>query len=69
MTSLRLYAAALQDPLGIAQVAVRHAIDTQLCVCIPYLSGPNVFSTTRHNLYKAADQSRRARRLPAHHDV
>jgi hypothetical protein len=70
-------AAALQDPLGIAEVAVRHAIDTQLCAWsqqhvsapewiehvagIPYLSGPNVFSTTRHNLYKAADQSRRAR--------
>ena len=74
-------AAALQDPLGIAEVAVRHAIDTQLCgwsqqhvgapewighvASIPYLSGPNVFSASRHNLYKAADQSRRAR--PANH--
>ena len=74
-------AAALQDPLGVAEVAVRHAIDSQLCgwsqqhagapewidhrAGIPYLSGPNVFTTTRHNLYKAADQSRRAR--PANH--
>ncbi|RAV06126.1 hypothetical protein DQP55_24265 [Mycolicibacterium sp. GF69] len=74
-------AAALQDPLGIAEVAVRHAIDTQLCgwsqqhvgapewidhrAGIPYLSAPNVFTATRHNLYKAADQSRRAR--PANH--
>lgn len=32
---------------------------------LPYLSVPNVFTTTRHNLYKAADQSRRAR--PANH--
>lgn len=74
-------ASALQDPLGIAEVAVRHAIDTQLCAwslqhvgnpewlnqvaVVPHLAGPNVFTTTRHKLYKAADQSRRSR--PANH--
>lgn len=74
-------AAALQGPLGIAEVAVRHAIDTQLRAwslqhvgspewvnhvsVIPHLSEPNVFSTTHRKLYKAADESRRAR--PAHH--
>lgn len=75
-------AAALQGPLGIAEVAVRHAIDTQLCAWaqqhvgspewidhvananIPHLS-TGVFTTTRHKLYKAADQSRRSR--PANH--
>lgn len=70
-------ASALQDPLGITEVAVRHAIDTQLCTWaqqhvngpdwidhiahIPHLSVPGVFTTTRHKLYKAADQSRRSR--------
>lgn len=70
-------AAALQGPLGIAEVAVRHAIDTQLCAwsqhhvgsrewvnhlrVIPHLSVPRVFSTTHRKLYKAADESRRAR--------
>ncbi len=70
-------ASALQGPLGIAEVAVRHAIDTQLCAwslqhvgipewvdhirAIPHLSESNVFSTTHRKLYKAADQSRRAR--------
>lgn len=74
-------ASALQDPLGIVEVAVRHAIDTQLSAWaqqhvsdpdwinhiahIPHLSAPGVFTTTRHKLYKAADQSRRSR--PANH--
>jgi len=80
-------ASALQDPLGIAEVAVRHAIDTQLCAWsqqhagspewinhvagIPHLSGPRVFTTTHRKLYKAADQSRRARaaRHPRHGDA
>jgi hypothetical protein len=70
-------AAALQGPLGSVEVAVRHAIDTQLCAwsqqhggspewlnhlgVLPYLSGPGVFSPTHRKLYKAADESRRAR--------
>jgi hypothetical protein len=70
-------AAALQGPLGFAEVAVRHAIDTQLCVwshqhtgsvewvdhlrAIPHLSERGVFATTHRKLYKAADESRRAR--------
>lgn len=77
---------ALQGPLGIAEVAVRHAIDSRLSAWsvqhvgdrewinhfqqLPHLSAPNVFSTTRHKLYKAADESRRARRSnhPRHGD-
>lgn len=80
-------AAALQGPLGIAEVAVRHAIDTQLCAwsqqhvgsaewvnhlrVVPHLCGPGVFSTTHRRLYKAADESRRARssRHPRHGDA
>lgn len=70
-------AGALQGPLGIAEVAVRHAIDTRLgewsdqhtgsrewvnhVAAIPYLSERGVFSTTHRKLYKAADESRRAR--------
>jgi hypothetical protein len=79
--------AALQGPLGIAEVAVRHAIDTQLSSwsqrhvgspewinhlrAIPHLAGPRVFSTTHRKLYKAADQSRRARSSnhPRHGEV
>jgi hypothetical protein len=68
---------ALQGPLGIAEVTVRHAIDTQLrawsqrhtgsaewldqLARVPHLSGPRVFSTTHRKLYKAADESRRSR--------
>lgn len=70
-------ASALQGPLGIAEIAVRHAIDTQLCAwslqhvgrpewvnhisAIPHVCESHVFSTTHRKLYKAADQSRRAR--------
>lgn len=70
-------AGALQGPLGIAEVAVRHAIDTQLgrwsqqytgnpewvnhLGAIPYLSERAVFTTSHRKLYKAADESRRAR--------
>lgn len=72
-------AAALSEVLGIAEVAVRHAIDTQLCAWSQNLTGnaewldevkqlPNLneaLNTTRRNLYKAADESRKAR--PVHH--
>ncbi len=82
---LRLYlwnvemASALSAVLGIAEVAVRHAIDSQLCAWSTGQVGnaewlgeldalPNLkesFSTSRRKLYKAADESRKAR--PVHH--
>lgn len=74
-------AGALQGPLGIVEVAIRHAIDTQLSAwshqhtgqsdwvnhitVVPHLSQRHVFSTTHRKLYKAADESRRAR-PPSH---
>ncbi|WP_234713319.1 hypothetical protein [Mycobacteroides abscessus] len=68
---------ALQELLGIAEVAVRHAIDVELrswsvthcgteewidhVSALPYLSVAEVFSTTRHRLYGAADLSQKER--------
>lgn len=68
-------ASALNEVLGYAEVAIRHAIDTELCSWslshtgssdwidelenLPLLK--SAFTTTRRNLYKAADESRKDR--------
>lgn len=75
-------ASALNEVLGYAEVAIRHAIDTQLCGWsfvntgssdwideldnLPLLK--STFTTTRRKLYKAADESRKDRhtRHPRH---
>lgn len=69
-------AAALSEVLGFVEVALRHTIDTQLRIWSAQQTGselwidqldklPNLqssFATSRRNLYKAADESRKSRR-------
>lgn len=68
-------ASALNEVLGYAEVAIRHAIDTQLCAWSSVNTGStdwideldnlpllkSAFTTTRRKLYKAADESRKDR--------
>ncbi|MCF8570489.1 hypothetical protein L5G32_09440 [Gordonia sp. HY002] len=72
-------ASSLSALLGIAEVSIRHAIDTKLRSYANDIAGTtkwiekldelpdlmDAFNTTRRNLYKAADESRKTR--PVHH--